>query len=114
MGMFERDVMCRLTRLESKLVRGFEEMGVNISNDENWLVVDDDDRTVHLTTLGRSMMVMLVEMERRGATRVGKEYDIFYQGESVGSLVYRPVFPCNRELSSKNKGTKDQFAPPLN
>lgn len=91
MGMFERDMVGRLTRLESKLVRGFEELGVNIDTDRNWLSVDDAQRVVYISTLGRSLMVMLNDMQTKGATQEGKEYDIVHRGDVVGTITYRKV-----------------------
>jgi hypothetical protein len=35
----EKDIQYRLTRIETKLVRGFEELGVNIDQDREWLSV---------------------------------------------------------------------------
>ena len=32
----------RLTRIESKLVRGFEELGVSLDVDPDWMTVDDE------------------------------------------------------------------------
>jgi hypothetical protein len=91
MGMFERDVVGRLTRIESKLVRGFEELGVNISTDADWLSVDDAQRCVFVSTIGRSLTVILSDMQRKGATQIGKLYDIVHKGQVVGSIVYKPI-----------------------
>ena len=86
-----RDLQGKATRTETKLVRGFEELGVNISTDGGWLRVNDVERTVRVNTLGRSIMVLLTEMKRAGATQVGKAYDITYAGKHVGSIVYTEV-----------------------
>ena len=91
MGMFERDMVGRLTRLESKLVRGFEQLGVNIDTDRNWLSVDDPQRVVYVNTLGRSLMVMLNDMDTKGATQVGKEYEIVHRGDLIGTIIFRKV-----------------------
>jgi hypothetical protein len=87
--MSERDLINRLIRIESKLVRGFEELGVNIVSRDDWLTVDNAARTVFISTLGRSMTVMLSDMERAGATHVGKEYEIVHKGEVVGTVIFR-------------------------
>jgi hypothetical protein len=87
-----KELMLRLTRIESKLVRGFEELGVNIDTDRDWLTVDDDQRVVYIATLGRSIMVMLNDMASRGATHVGKEYDIVHKGNVVGTIAFHPPF----------------------
>lgn len=91
MASFEREVMNRLVRIESKLVRGFEELGVNIDKDADWLTVDDPSRTVFISTTGRSLTVLLSDMVRAGATQVGKEYEVVYKGEVVATVVFQPT-----------------------
>ncbi len=90
MASYEREVMNRLVRIESKLVRGFEEFGVNIDKDENWVTVDDASRTVYISTLGRSLTVLLSDMARAGATGVDKDYDIVHKGIKVGVITFKP------------------------
>lgn len=91
MASFEREVMNRLVRVESKMVRGFEELGINIDADSGWLTLDEAARTVYVSTLGRSITVMLSDMVRAGAEQFGKAYDIIHRGELVGSIVLRRV-----------------------
>ncbi len=91
MASFEREVMNRLVRVESKLVRGFEELGVNIDKDTDWLTLDDNARLVYISTMGRSMTVLLSDMARAGATHVGKEYEIIHKGEVVGTVMFQPI-----------------------
>ena len=81
----------KLVRVESKLVRGFEELGVNIDSDSNWLTVDDDKRTVYISTLGRSMLVLMTDMVRKGAKHIGKDYDIVHKGEVVATICFNPA-----------------------
>lgn len=90
MALNERDILNRLIRLESRLVRGFEELGINIDNDPNWLTVDDGGRIVYVSSLGRSLSVMLTDMARKGATQYGKPYEIVHHGESVGYINFVP------------------------
>lgn len=85
-----KELSNRLVRIESKLVRGFEELGVNIDSQPDWLTVDDASRVVYLSTLGRSLTVMQTDMARRGATQVGKEYDIVHRGDLAGTIVFNP------------------------
>lgn len=87
----EKEVMSRLVRIESKLVRGFEELGVNIDTTVDWLRVDDVQRVVYVNTLGRSLTVLMSDMARNGATQMGKEYDIVHAGDLVGTIVYRKL-----------------------
>ena len=86
-----KDVMYRLTRIETKLVRGFEELGVNIDQDREWLSVEEENLVVYVSTLGRSMTVVLSDMARAGAKSVGKFYDIVNRGEVVGSICFKPI-----------------------
>jgi hypothetical protein len=87
----EKELMNRLTRIETKLVRGFEELGVNIDKDTEWLSVDEPNRVVYISTLGRSMTVMLSDMARAGATKVGGWYDIVHRGDVVGTIAFKKI-----------------------
>lgn len=91
MASNEREIMNRLVRIESKLVRGFEELGVNIDIESDWITVDDATRTVYISTLGRSLTVMLSDMARLGARQVGKDYDIIHKGSHVGVICFNPT-----------------------
>jgi hypothetical protein len=89
MASYEREVMNRLVRIESKLVRGFEELGVNIDKDADWLTIDDAARVVYISTMGRSLSVLLTDMVRAGATHAGKEYELIHKGEVVGKVMFQ-------------------------
>ena len=86
-----QELMNRLVRIESKLVRGFEELGVNIDGDNDWLTVDDASRVVYVATLGRSMQVLLTDMARKGATHLGKEYEVIHKGNVVATITFTPA-----------------------
>ena len=83
----DRDLRSRLIRLESKLVRGFEELGVNTAKDEHWLDVDDEARVVYVNTLGRSMMVILQTMLDNGASHYGERYELVHAKQKVASIL---------------------------
>jgi len=87
----DKTVERRLVRIESKLVRGFEELGVNIDKDIDWLSVDEPARTIYISTLGRSLTVMLSDMQRNGAAQVGEMYDVVHKGKLVAQLLYNPL-----------------------
>ena len=76
----------KLKRIETKIVRFAEEMGIAIDADPDWLSVDDAARIVYVSTLGRSMLVMRTEAIARGATQRGKFYDIVFRGDVHGTL----------------------------
>lgn len=87
-----KELRTRLIRLESKLVRGFEELGVSLDVDRDWLSVDDAANIVYVATLGRSLTVILQEMKARGATKIGQEYELVHKGETICMLTYQPKF----------------------
>jgi len=82
----------RLTRIESKLVRGFEELGVSLDVDPDWMTVDEEESTVYVSTIGRSLVVVIQEMKARGAEKVGQHYDIVHRGQVVATVLYSPRF----------------------
>lgn len=86
------DITARLIRIESKLVRGFEELGVSLDVDNKWLTVDDESNTVYISTMGRSMQVIIQEMKLRGATKVGDYYELVNGGKVVGHMLFEPKF----------------------
>lgn len=83
---FEHEVLNRLTRIESKVARGFEEQGIDIDVDPNWITVDDAARVIYVSTLGRSIKIVHSEAVKRGAKQKGKEYDIVHRGNVVATI----------------------------
>jgi len=83
---FEHEVLNRLTRIESKVARGFEEQGIDIDVDPNWITVDDAARVIYVSTLGRSIKIVRSEAVKRGATHRGKEYDVVHRGDVVATI----------------------------
>lgn len=84
-------ILTRLTRIESKVARGFEELGIGVNTDHDWLTVDEAARVVYLSTLGRSLQVVLTDMKRRGATQKGRPYTLIHRGEEVGTVIFAEV-----------------------
>lgn len=85
-------VTSRLIRLESKLVRGFEELGIGLEADRNWLTVEDETNTVYVSTIGRSLSVLIQEMKSHGAKKFGEWYEVVHKGHVVASVLYNPRF----------------------
>lgn len=78
-----------LRRIETKMTRGFEELGVSLSEEEGWLSVDDPARVIYVTSTGRSISIMKKEAAKQGATQFGKSYDIVHKGDVIGTMVLR-------------------------
>lgn len=86
---YDNEIIRRIVRLETKLVRGFEEMGIATDENENWLEIDKEKRIVHIKTLGRSLKSMTEKMKNLGANDYNNEYEIFYCNEYYGSIILR-------------------------
>jgi hypothetical protein len=86
------NVTSRLVRLESKLVRGFEELGVSLDVNRDWLTVDNIGKIIYISTTGRSLTVMMQEMKAQGATKVGEFYEVVHGGDLVANLLYNPKY----------------------
>jgi hypothetical protein len=80
----------RLIRLESKLVRGFEELGVDLDVKRKWLTVDNLSKSVEITTMGRSLLVIQQKMKEEGASNYGDWYSVFYRGDEVARVLFDP------------------------
>lgn len=91
LSRFEQNVITRLTRTESKLVRGFEELGITTDTNNDWLTVDNDARIVYVDTIGRSLMVLLAEMVRLGASHFGDNYEVVHKGETIAIVELRKI-----------------------
>ena len=74
-----------LTRLETKMVRFAEELGIDIDVDPDWLTVDREHSRIYLTTLGRSLLVIKTEAVKRGAA-TGFVHQMWFDGRCVGTL----------------------------
>lgn len=82
-----KDLLLRIVRLETKLVRGFSEMGIDLDED-NWISIDNKKRNVYINTLGRSLKVILKTMEKHGIKDYGEEFDVYYKEQYFGTIVY--------------------------
>lgn len=81
----EKSLAARLVRLETKLVRGFEEQGIVTELGPDWLWVDHKAGTITIDTLGHSLMAIIKEIRRDGAELL-PEYTIFFDDKAIGSL----------------------------
>jgi hypothetical protein len=75
-----------VTRVESRLVRGFEELGIDLSVEEGWLQIDAVQKIVTLSTMGRSLVVIRQKMKAEGAIP-NEWYTLVFKGEVVGKVL---------------------------
>lgn len=81
------EMVNRLRRLETKIVRLADAMGIETAAEEEWLTVDDATRTIYVSTLGRSLVAVINEARRLGASHTGDHYEIVTHGKAVGSVM---------------------------
>lgn len=65
-GTNDKQVITRLQRIESRLVRGFDELGVRVQDDADWFSVDHARRIITLTTMAKSVSSIRMAMVRAG------------------------------------------------
>jgi hypothetical protein len=75
----------RLRRIETRLMRGFEEIGVDLYDQKDWLTVDESSHTIYVATLGRSIQVINNTAKKQGA-QLGKLYDIVWRGKAMANV----------------------------
>lgn len=80
----DNDLHRMLTRMESRIVRGFSELGVDVQANADWLTVVDE--MIYVTTLGRSLQAMQQEARRQHALIGSKKYDVIYAGKWVATI----------------------------
>lgn len=75
----------RLQRTESRVVRGFTELGVVVSDDEEWCSVDKERMEVHVNGLGKSIRAIQLAIIRAGGSNGC--YDIVVSGERMATVM---------------------------
>lgn len=75
----------RLRRIETRVMRGFEEIGVDLYDQKDWLSVDEASKTIYVATLGRSIQVINNTAKKQGAV-LGKLYDVVWRGKAKVTL----------------------------
>jgi len=82
------EVVDRLRRLETRLVVGFETLGIDTYDKKDWLEVDEAEGCIYVTTLGRSIQVINDTAKKLGA-KPGKQYEIIWRDEVRGTVVIK-------------------------
>lgn len=81
----EQAVFERLQRIETRLVRGFEELGVKVSDDEDWVKIDHKNYRVVLNGPGRSIRAIQLAIKDDGGY-AGSYYDVIVGGEVIAKV----------------------------
>lgn len=76
----------RLQRIETRIVRGFAELGVGVTDDEDWCRVDKGRREIYLKGAGRSIKSIQLALANAECKK-GDTYDVIVVGIPVGSVV---------------------------
>jgi len=87
--MEQKDVRAlfeRVQRIEARMVRGFTELGVVVTDDDGWCRIDHGKHTVHLKGGGKSFKAVQIALLNDGA-RTGDVYEVSVAGIRVGSVI---------------------------
>lgn len=79
------EIFNRLQRIESRLVRGFTELGVVVQDSEDWCSVDTAKRTI-IIRQSRALGAMVLAIKQAGGYS-GDTYEIISAGQTVGTVV---------------------------
>jgi hypothetical protein len=81
----ERDVQNRLARIESRVVEGFQQLGVNVKQGRGIVVANHEEFTAAIPATN----VSLIDVLR--AIKPGEDYEIYHNGKRV-------CYVCAEEL----------------
>lgn len=79
------EVLRRLTRIETRVTRGFETIGIDTYDSREWLSVDPATSTIYVSTMGRTLQVINDSAKAQGAA-VGKVYEIVWRGDVKATI----------------------------
>ncbi len=74
----------RLQRLETRLVAGFEELGVCVTSPEGWCKVDNKGHCVYLRGPSRSIRSIQLAIAQAGGDR--EFYTILFEDEVIATV----------------------------
>ena len=83
-----KELKKRLIRIESKMVRAFDSIGLNTSVDDVWLEVKQQDKVINLLTNDRSLTAIKNELLKKGIPQFKGSYNLYFNGEIIGSIIY--------------------------
>lgn len=79
-------VFDRLQRLETRMVRGFTELGVVVTDDEDWFEVDHVLHSVTVSGASKSIRAIQLALAKSSATP-GEVYELFVGDEYTGTIL---------------------------
>jgi len=74
----------RLQRLETRLVAGFEELGVIVTVPENWCKVENNEHRVYLR--GPSRSIRSIQLAIAAAGGDNEFYLVMFEGEVIATV----------------------------
>lgn len=83
-----KDLKRRLIRIESKMVRAFDSIGLNTFVGDDWLEVKQQDKVINLLTNDRSFTAIKNELLKKGIPQFKATYNLYSNGDIIGSIIY--------------------------
>lgn len=72
------DIAGKLTRIETRMMRGFEALGVNVKATPGWMLVDEVTQTIVLNSDHYTLYAINEELDRLGVVTNG-QYEVKFQ-----------------------------------
>lgn len=76
------DLHGKLTRIETRMLRGFDALGVNVKATPGWLTVNDEEKTVTINSMHYTLHAIFDELEQQGVHTQGR-YALMFQARTL-------------------------------
>lgn len=87
MDITDKGIQAFLRRIDTRLVRGFEELGVTVIDSDGWFKVDHTKSIIHITSKGKSLSTIQITMRQAGCV-AGQLYGIYFENKYMGEILY--------------------------
>lgn len=77
-----QDILGKLTRIETRMLRGFDALGVNVKASPGWLEVDEDKQTILLNSDHYTLFAIQAELDHLRIVTNG-QYRVEFQGRTL-------------------------------
>lgn len=82
-----KDIKKSLLRIETRLVRGFEKMGISVMDVADWFTVDLENKRIYITALSKTLKGVQLAM-RDCQCEPNTPYTVYYNDGIIGTVQY--------------------------
>jgi hypothetical protein len=82
-----KDIKKSLLRIETRMVRGFEKMGISVMDVTDWFTVDLEEKCIYITALSKTIKGLQLAMRDCGC-EPNTPYTVYFNGGIIGTVQY--------------------------